>query len=708
MTLTNEQKAIIDNERTVKYVRLEFPNTQIDDIEYDKIYQESMSLEESLFDGDNLTFGKCNASLFKVKVADFLDDINNLDMNVYITFTHEDLGSVAVPFGKYKVMSAERTSDKRHRDITAIDYMSKFDVDVSDWYNNVMFLNNQSTYTLKAFREALCDYIGVDYESVTLPNDNTVIKKTIEANSLMGRELLEMICELNGCFGHFDWEGMLNFIALDPESSLERIDTYPQNGSDYKDYEKNVCSGVILKDENGNELAHYPYNVGSYPYAIENNALTFSMIEFDAEWVCQNLYNAIKYVAYRSNTTKVFSKIYMPLGQRYRVIAKTYVGSEEIDTSFNSFILKRQIQGIQAIFSNLEAPEITDTKTSNIISDIKALQNKLNVVQSDVDNLSNKIQLYTIYENETSVSVDTNGEIINIGFKTSKKSFMEFSASVTFILETESSESNDIEIFNDGKVEFEFILNDIPVLDYKPKVTYQDGTYTIHLDYSYFNEITSRNLNQTFVVKCYVTDCEILIPIKKIHAFLTGDGLYIGGSNDTLIEASDEFENIELNMIPELTESASITVRNETMLAKTETLNIVSLDGIVPRITDSVGTMLGMIFNTNVNTNMLTYTATILNDEFISGVVITPKIHNITSVNVISRGDVSYVASFDNGTTWKEYANGQWIEGSTMTKAEIEAVPTSAWVGDVMIKAIIADDNISSLSQIIAQGGTLV
>lgn len=708
MTFTNEQKAIIDNHSTFKELRIEFPNTEIDDIENDKIYLNGMSLEESLWDGTNIKFGKCNGSLFKVKVADFTDDINGLDMNVYINFVNEDLGEVEIPFGKYIVQTVERTSDKRWRNITAVDYMTKFDVDVSDWYNNVMFINNQATYTLKNFREALCDYIDVDYEHVTLPNDSVIIKKTIKANSLMGRELLEMICELNGSFGHFDRSGTLKFIILDINSNIEMISTYPQNGCDYCDYEVDVCSGVAIKDENGDEIAHYPREVGNRVYTVENNALTFGMIEFDAEWLCHYLYDVIKYVSYRPNTTKVFSKIYMPLGQRYRVIARTYLGTTEIDTSFNSFVLKRQIQGIQAIYSTLEASELTESTGNGLTSDIKALQNKLNVVQADIDDLTNKIQIYEIYENETSTQVTSSNNIIELDFKTYKKSFMVFSASITFILETVSSTEDDLVNFNDGKVEFEFILNDIPVLDYKPKVTYQDGIHTVHLDYSYYNEITSKNLNQTFVVKCTVGDCNILIPVKKIHAYLTGDGLYLGSATDKLIEASDNYENIELDMLPEISESASVVIRNESMNTINQSMTEVSLDGIVPQLSDTIGTMLGMIFNTIVNINLLTYTATILNNTFVAGNVITPKIHNINHCSVISQGDVAYSVSFDNGTTWKEYVNGQWIEGSTMTKAEIEAVPTSAWVGDVMIKAIIADDNISSLSQIIAQGGTLL
>lgn len=707
MTLTNEQKAIIDNERTVKYVRLEFPNTEIADIGYDQIYQESLSLEESLCEDDNLKFGKCNSSLFKIKVADFTDDIDGLDMDVYITFTNEDLGTVELPFGKYTVQAVERTSDRRWRDITAVDYMSKFDIDVSDWYINTMFINKDATYTLKEFREALYNYIGVEYEDVTLPNDETIIKKSISPTTLLARELLENICELNGCYGHFDWTGTLRFISLDINSTTETINQYPQDGCEYKDYDTRFVSAVIAKDEEGNDVANYPQTIGTYNYTIENNILLFGMSAFDQEWVCTRLYNAIRYIGWRPSKTKVYSKIYMPLGQRILVRAKTYNGTTEVDTSFYTYMLKREIQGIQSMFSTIESPEITENKSSGLTSEIKSIQNRLNVVKEDVNTLNSKIQYYILYDNEEPYFVDDNETIIEIAFKTFRKGYIIFHSSVIFNLETIDEEVENIMNFNDGDVLFQFVVNDDPILGYVPRVTYQDGTYTIHLDYSYYNEIENETIEQTFKVVCTVNNCEVSIPTYKIHGYLTSDGLYVSGWDGRII-AEDEFENIELDMTPSIRDTYDVTVRNENMRTYTQILSNISLDGIVPTITDSIGQLLGMIFSTVVNLNLLTYTATISNNTFVAGEIITPKIHNINSVSVISRGDVSFAVSFDSGTTWNEYANGQWVPGATMTKAEIESVPNSAWVGDAMIKAIIADDDISNLTQIVIEGGILV
>lgn len=706
--MTYLEKQIVDAHSTFKQIKLVFPNDDIDDIENSQIYLDSLSIQESICDDSNLKFGKCNASLFKIRVADFLNDIDGLNMNVYITFINEDLGVVEnIPFGKYIVQSAERTSDRRWRDITAVDYMSKFDVDVSDWYINTMFINKDATYTLKAFREALCNYIGVEYEDVTLPNDETIIKKSISPTTLLARELLENICELNGCYGHFDWTGTLTFISLNINSTTETINRYPQDGCEYKDFDTRFISGVIADDENGDEIGHYPYETGTHPYAIENNSLLFGMSKFDAEWVCTRLYKANRYVNWRPSKVKVFSKIYMPLGQRILVRAKTYDGTTEVDTSFYTYVLKREIQGIQSMFSTIESPEITENKSSGLTSEIKSIQNRLNVVKEDVNTLNSKIQYYILYDNEDPYFVDDNETIIEIPFKTFRKGYIIFHSSVIFNLETTDEEVENIMNFNDGDVLFQFVINDEPILGYVPKVTYQDGTYTIHLDYSYYNEIENETTEQTFKVVCTVSNCEVSIPTYRIHGYLTSDGLYASGWDGRII-AEDEFENIELDMTPSIRDTYDVTVRNENMRTYTQALSSISLDGIVPTITDSIGQLLGMIFSTIVNVNLLSYTATISDNTFVAGEIITPKIHNINSVSVISQGDVSFAVSFDSGTTWNEYANGQWVPGATMTKAEIESVPNSAWVGDAMIKAIIADDDISNLTQIVIEGGILV
>ena len=413
---TDNQKAIINNDRTTKYVTLTFPNTNIADIGADKIYQESMSLEESLFDSDNLQFGKCNSSLFKIKVADFTDNIDNAEIDVTITFTHETLGSVVVPFGKYLVQSVERTSDRRWRIITATDFMTKFDVDISNWYNNTLYPTSQTTRTVKYIREALCSYIGVDYEDVTLVNDNLVVGKTIEPTSLSGRELLQYCCEVNCCFGHFDWEGTLQWVTVNT-SSMESITSYVEGCCDYADFDvKGVNTVEIIKEDGGIGALFQSDRVISgieleNKYCVTGNPLLFGYNQTELTSLAEILQVNMYPLSYRPTTTKVFSMVYMPLGQ-YLAINATYIdGSTIQNNTFYTFLIKREIKGIQALFQNIiaEGNEYLPETQSSLINEYKILLGKSAKYKRDIESLESE---FTDFETETnSKFIQTSNEI---------------------------------------------------------------------------------------------------------------------------------------------------------------------------------------------------------------------------------------------------------------------------------------------------------
>ena len=168
------QKRIIDSGSTRKSVVISFPNANIDNIGNNKIYEESMSLEDSLLDSESLVFGKCNSAIFKIRLADFDENVKNEEISVKILFENAELGTFEMPFGKYTIVDADKTSDKRFTDITAYDYMIKFDVDIADWYNNVLYPSKQIE---KNMGWKLQDENGiafnVTYNGNGLPKENT-------------------------------------------------------------------------------------------------------------------------------------------------------------------------------------------------------------------------------------------------------------------------------------------------------------------------------------------------------------------------------------------------------------------------------------------------------------------------------------------------------------------------------------------------------
>lgn len=436
ITLTENEKAIINSGSTFKEITLEFPNREIEDIENDKVYLDAMTLEESIFEGESITFGKCNGSLFKIRVADFVGDINGARMNVYITFTNDELGTIeSMPFGKYIISQPpERSSDRRWRDITATDYMVLFDVDVADWYNNVLFPTSQTRRTVKYIRESLCDYIGVDYADVTLENDGLEITKAIEITSISARELLENCCEVNGCFGHFDWSGVLQFITIQFEGLFPADNLFPSNNlfpreansdgvegesitrfktSEYEDYDVSDIDSVAIIKEDGNIAVTYGEQNYRNRYSIIGNILLYGCDTETLETVAENLLSVIGDTNYRPNKTSIYGGAYIKLGQPYSVHTRELVDNEYIPSTFMSYVLKRTITGIQAMNQVLEAGGSQyqpKTQTTDVMQEIKILQGKSASFKRDLESLEIE---YADFESETNSRFEqTNNKIV--------------------------------------------------------------------------------------------------------------------------------------------------------------------------------------------------------------------------------------------------------------------------------------------------------
>lgn len=716
MTFTDLQKQIIDNDRTIKYVRLEFPNREISDIESGQIYQEALSLEESLCEENNLQFGNCNGSILKVRVADFTEDIQNARMNVYITFTHADLGSVDVPFGKYIISQPpERTSDRRWRDITASDYMTLFDTDISEWYNITLFPTNDTVRTVKQAREMLYSYIGIQYEDTELINDGLEITKTLETNSLSGREFLEKLLEINGCFGHFSAEGILTHISLlqSPTAANTEQVTAFKGDCIYEDYNVESINSVEILDEDGNRSAYYrSQQVTENKYTVSNNYLLYGIDEEKLETVAENLLAHITNCIYRVNTVTVHGGIYISLGEAYTVYPVMYQGSQTIQNEYQSYCLSRTISGIQAIDTALKATgERYQVKSTDIVSDIATLRSRTEVVRREVEALQNKVEVYLLYDNaegyEMRTSDQTERTIIEIPFLLDKKCYVIFHATIIFDITTDSGldDETDLMVFNDGNIKLFYYINDELVSDFEPECTYQDGRYTIHIDFSWYDETVGITTEQSFKVKCKSTDCLMFIPINRIHGYLTASGLYLKSGWDGNIIIDDTIEKLDFEeLVREMADTASASAMVQQGVLPIDSISAIRFTGIAS-ITDTVTQEKEMIFTTTINTRLLTYTATITDNAFTNGDVVTPNISNIQSFSVVSNGG-EFSVSFDGGTTWVAYVQGTgWITGTTMSKSEIEAVPTSAWTGTAMIKATLTSEQ--TLASITALGGNI-
>lgn len=412
-------KELYRGDRIEKYMTAEFRRPGEEEpflAVYDGTKFFEMSMEESLSCDENLEFGSCEAAELKLTMTGITSAIKNSEMTLYQTldglFPEETLypseelypAGYTMPFGKYVVQSAERQENSEYWDIKALDFMSKFDTNVIDWYNALSF-----PMTLRAFRESLCAHIGITEEVPDyLPNDDMLVDKTIDTAELIGRNVLIAIEQANGAFGHFDRNGILQHVVLQPNDRLvPSLDLYPSEdlypveigganeqvydeqlepylliSCHFEEYTVKSIDKVQIRQEEGDIGAIY--GEGTNAYTVEGNFLMYGKTAEELAILAQNIYGMVSgrtYIPFESDTKGL---PYMEVGDA----ARFEFGTDHIV----SYIIKRTLKGIYALRDSYSATgeEIRSTE-SNINTDIIQLKGKAAILKKNVDEVSAKM-----------------------------------------------------------------------------------------------------------------------------------------------------------------------------------------------------------------------------------------------------------------------------------------------------------------------------
>lgn len=398
-----------------------------------------MTMEESLSSEENLNFGSCEATQIKLTMIDLDDSIKNTEMTLYQVldgvYPAEDLfpsndvcpSGHVMPFGKYIVQSADRQPNTNYREITALDLMCKFDVDVTDWYNALLF-----PLTLRDFRARLCQYIGVaEYVPDYLPNDGMLVEKTIDTAQLMGRDVLIACEQANGVFGHLDRKGVLQHVILQPNYTLmpapdlypsadlfpmlpgtmneqvydEKIDPYLMISCQYEEYTVKSIDKVQIRQEEGDIGAIY--GTGTNCLTIEGNFLVFGKTAAELNAIAQGIFGMVS------------SRPYVPYECKLKGLPYLEVGDTGLlefgGNSITTYIIKRTLKGIFALKDTYSATgeEIRSTE-HNINTEIIQLKGKAAILKKSVDEVSAEL---IDFEKETSAKFAITAEQISAEVK---------------------------------------------------------------------------------------------------------------------------------------------------------------------------------------------------------------------------------------------------------------------------------------------------
>lgn len=363
------------------------------------IYSESLELVESISTDEEPRLGTCGASLFRITIANVVTSMLKKDISVYIVLNNDD----EHPFhlGDYKVYSDELSSDKSKRTLTCYDALYKvLHANVAKWYKNLAL-----PMTLEMFRNSFFAKFGITQANVSLRNDWITVKRTIDPDEeLSGADVLEKICEINGCFGRMGRDGKFHYVKLEtvspglyPSNTLyPKNDLYPQesniaeeiNGNVYteclfEDYETNPIETLQIIQEEGD--IGVVCGFGQNPYTISDNFLIYGLNETELRAIGNNLLDELEGIMWTPAKINCMGNPCVEAGDIVRALTPNGL--------FTTYVFQRTLKGIQTM-----TDEIISTGSQDVPEDVNGygkqitkLKGKSAVLKRTCEELSNTI-----------------------------------------------------------------------------------------------------------------------------------------------------------------------------------------------------------------------------------------------------------------------------------------------------------------------------
>jgi len=412
------------------------------------VHQENFTLSESLCSESQLTFGSCEACSVQFRVSSVVASLKDK----WITISETLDGDTDTPFtfGRYKVETEKLTADRSWRDITAYDAMYDIiNADVAEWYNTVL-PNDDSTCTLKEFRDSFMEHFGLEQVDTELVNDSMTVTKTISVTasseseddtstvgeSISGKDVITAICEINGCFGHINREGKFQYIYLQQyvQGLYPANDLYPDHAPDYLPYQQDTGhlypqapriskSGQITKSlyisctyddfltkaiskvqirQEENDIGAIVGD-GNNCYVIEGNFLVYGKSTEELTTIGNNLLGKMKGIMYRPFECEAKGNPCLEVGDTIR-----FNTTSEI---VEGYVLQRTLKGIQALRDTYTAEGVEKyaEEVNSVQTSIRQLKGKANILSRTIEETQSTI---VDMENDLQTQITQNTESI--------------------------------------------------------------------------------------------------------------------------------------------------------------------------------------------------------------------------------------------------------------------------------------------------------
>ena len=589
-----------------------------------------------------------------------------------------------IPLGIYYIGEANYTRDGL--EIIAYDVMSKLD--------KTMYLTTTTgtPYELASLMATECNVTlaNTEEEFEAFANgDQTLALYTDGSDIETWRDFTSWLAQACGCYVTANRAGEVEF----RQYNTTVVDTVSAGNrfldASYSDYETRY-TGIYVTNMADDTMSYYgletddalTYSLGGNPFlqyglaevlepqrrAVLNALAVIDYVPFKVETVSNPMYDlgdVLSFPGGRGDAAKYFCV------NKY---TWTYHGSMELEG----------------------------------VGDNPALMTARSKVDKDIAGIINTLQdvgeKHLIFENAEAISVADGSRIrvLRLRFQMDKESYlsidMEFLFSALATGPGSSSSSVDpttgvVTVTAEIPVtdlDTEYYIDGEAITGHNPQMTCVDGNHVLRVRWDALSMGTGAHV---FEVYFNAGDGAISIPIAGINAWVDGTGLGGEPAWDGTIEVEDTITPFTFTMATISDSAPVVTFQTPTTRTFSDTISALTFSMVT--LTDSAETTLGIYVTprAHVSTQTIPTSTTVWQATEDGQYVDSAEVTGMTGFTSATGRQLSYMASFDSGTTWVGWDGiGQsWITDLQMTYDTIHGITT--WPsGSVMIRAIFDKD----------------
>lgn len=320
----------------------------------------TFTLDESLCSEEDLTWGLMESAevRFTIKNTRRIPNLKNTDyskmVNIYIYFNGDS--STLFQIGQYICDSDKYSADRRFRDIILYDalyYLRNWDI--TEWYNEIYADNDNDPISVYDLRFSLFDYMFTEFdypieqnEETELVNDDYLVPKNIESDTITFDFFMGGILNANGVFGHMGRTGLFEYVTLvkyDAPTATTVTDDFRKPPTTYEDFAVWGIGYVRVYDQNNKELAYQGSSSYKHPsvYNIVDNFVLSGIRsltggEDNVKQATLNIREQVTHRRYAPMNVEHVGDLCVEVGDNVKVTGD--IGD------YNTYVLERHLKGL--------------------------------------------------------------------------------------------------------------------------------------------------------------------------------------------------------------------------------------------------------------------------------------------------------------------------------------------------------------------------